>query len=118
MWQYMKIKIKRYNNYWRYNLNEWNYTQVQFDYIFKYLDFDKLDKIRMIYFNDKKTEKWFLKTYINDINLETICNKSPEGYEWLKEHWGNGVFKLYVCYLDKQEFKTVINKIINVELKG
>jgi len=110
----MKIKITQHNKYWFYNINESLYTQEQFDYIFKYLDFEKLGKDYYIFFNDKKTEEWFNKTYINNIILELIYHYSPKGYEWLKDNWGNGVFKTTVFYPDKQEFKTIVNKIINV----
>jgi len=114
----MKIKIlqPRYSNYWRYNLNEWNYIPEEFDYVFKYLDFDKLDKNEHITFNDNKIKKWFFKIYINIRWLEDIYNKSPEGYKWLKENWGNGVFKLDIYYPDKQKLKTIVNKVINIEL--
>jgi len=112
----MKIKLIKYNNYWRYIVGELSYKQEEYDYIFKYLDFDKFDKDWLILFNNKKIEEWFFKTYINDIKLEIIYNQSPNGYQWLKENWGNGVFEIVVCCSDKQEFKTIVNRIINIEL--
>jgi len=114
----MKIKITQYNKYWYYNnINEDTYIQEQYDYVLKYLNFDKLDKKRnYIYFNNKETEKWFRKTYTNTHWLDDIYNNSPEGYQWLKKHWGKGIFKLFVWYSDKQELKTVVNKVINIKL--
>jgi len=112
----MKINLrKRYDKYWRYNRKERNYKQEEFDYVFKYLDFDKLDKDWFIHFNNAKTEKWFRKTYINSDLLAKIYKKSPLGYEYLKDNWGKGIFYLYIYYSDKQELKTIVNKIINVE---
>jgi len=41
----MKIKLYETDNqYWRYIINEYFWTQNQYDYIFKYLNFDKLGK--------------------------------------------------------------------------
>jgi len=115
----MKIIIRKtYNNYcyYSYGANEWFYIQEQYDYKYKYLYFDKLVKWG-IHFNNKKTEDWFTKTYIDNRWLVEIYNRSPEGYLYLKEHWGKGVFWLYVWYQDKQELKIVVNRVINVELK-
>jgi len=114
----MKIEIER-NKYWYCYKNtfELNYTQQQYDYVYKNLDFDKLDKDWFIYFNDCKVEKWFRKKYTNHMFLETIYKESQDGYEWLKENWGNGVFKLPFEYLDKQELKTIVNRIFNIGLK-
>jgi len=113
----MRIEIDKYTHtYRRYNTKEHLYTQEQFDYMFKYLDFDKFDKNWYIYFNDKETSEWFYKTHINTDYLKDIYNDSPEGYEWLKENWGKGIFKIVIYYLDKQELKTIVNKIINIEL--
>jgi len=114
----MKIKIlQQHNKYlWRYKINEWNYAPKKYDYVFKYLDFDKSDKNKHITFNDKETGEWFHKTYIEENWLDDIYNKSPEGYQWLKENWGKGIFTINFFYLDKQELKTIVNKIINVEL--
>jgi len=113
----MKIKLINWNKYWHYGLKEYGCTQKEYDYIFKYLDFDTLDKDWYIYFNDKQTDEWFFKTYINDIKLEIIYNQSPNGYQWLKENWGKNTFILPVRYPDKQELKTIVNKVINIELK-
>jgi len=115
----MKIKIKYYNKRcFYYYISIHHYTQEQYDYIFKYLDFDKLDKTWHIYFKNKVTKKWFKKTYMinNEYLNTTIYKKSPLGYEWLKENWGNGIFKMHVYYPDKQELKTIVNRVINVEL--
>jgi len=112
----MKIKIQQHNKYWRYDIVELGYTQEEYCYIFKYLDFDKLEKKRRIYFNNEETDAWFKKTYINNINLETIYKESPEGYKYLKQNWRNGVFKLWICYQNKQDLKTVVNKVINIRL--
>jgi len=112
----MKIKIYNCDEYWNYNINEYSYTQKQYDYAVKYLDFDKLDKDYYIFFNDKKTEEWFHKAYIQIFHLKTIYHQSLEGYQWLKDNWGNGMFKIAVCYQDKQKIKTIVNKIINIEL--
>jgi len=112
----MKIEIKNYSDGYRYFVNEWEYRQKEFDYIFKYLDFEKLYKDSLVHFKDYKLKEWFCKTYTNNINLETIYNESPEGYQYLKENWGNGIFRmLSVYYPDKQELKTIVNKMINVE---
>ena len=114
----MKIIIKKtHNNYWQYNTySVLDYTQEEYDYMYKYLDFDKLNKKRCIYFKNENTKKWFYKTY-TDINyLEHIYKYSPEGYRWLKENYGKGVFRLFVWYIDKEELKTVVNKVINIEL--
>jgi len=114
----MKIKLIEYGSHWRYNIKEKSYTQEQFDYAFKYLDFDKLDKTMYIYiyFNNKKTEDWFKNIYIDNRWLDEIYKKSPLGYEWLKDNWGNGMFKIVICYQDKQELKIIVNKLINIEL--
>jgi len=111
----MKIEIK-HNKYWRYNIVELSYTQEEYDYIYKYLDFNKLYKDNFIYFNNKETGELFHKIYINKSCLNTIYTESHLGYEWLKENWGNGVFKLWACYQNKQELKTIVNKVINLRL--
>jgi len=117
----MKIRVKKtYKNYWVYNANNiWGYyTQKQYDYMCKYLDFEKLCKDELIFFNNKETKKTFYETYIDNRWLEDIYNNSPLGYEYLQNNWGKGVFRLYVFYPDKQELKTVVNRIINVGLRG
>jgi len=113
----MKIKLKhRYNN-WRYNIYETAYNQTQYDYIFKHLDFEELDKDFYIYFNNKQTETLFHKTYkTNHCQLYNIYENSPLGYEWLKNNWGKSVFFIICYYPDKKELKTIINKVINIEL--
>jgi len=117
----MKITIEQsYNNHchWIYNATESTYTQEQFDYIFKYLDFDKLYKYHYIRFTDNEIERWFCKTYINSNYLKDVYNDSQEGYEWLKQNWGKGVFKIFINYPNKQEFKTIVNKLVNIEFKN
>jgi len=113
----MKIKIEKWSNYLCYHIHACTYKQKQFDYIYKYLDFDKLYKSEWIYFNNEETEEWFHKTYINNDLLDNIHRNSPKGYEWLKNNWSKSVFKLYyVYYSDKQELKTIVNKVINIKL--
>jgi len=113
----MKVKLNKHNNYWRYHrAYEYHCTQKQFDYVFKYLDFDKLDKNENITFNDNKIKEWFYKTHINTDYLKDIYNDSQEGYQWLKENWGKGIFRLFIWYTDKQELKTIVNKVVNIEL--
>jgi len=113
----MKIKlIETFGNYWDYYANEWIYTEEQYSYVFKYLDFDKLEKKYGIYFNNKEMKKMFHKTYTNENILSCIYLKSPLGYEWLKSNWGQGVFETPIYYSDKQELKTIVNKVINVTL--
>jgi len=105
----MKFKLKKtFNKYWYYNIYEFYYPQEEYDYIFKYLNFDKLNKDCDILFCFKHyaIEQWFEETYEN----------SQKGNEWLKENWGKGVFKLDVYYPDKQELKTIVNKVINIKL--
>jgi len=115
----VKITInKTYNHYWKYNINNiWkHYNQEQHDYIFKYLGFDKIDKYWPIHFSNKETKEWFYKIYTDTNYLEDVYKESPLGYEWLSENWGKDIFNLIIWYSDKQEFKTIVNKIINVEL--
>ena len=118
----MKIKLKQHKNFWHYHTfnyyNELKYSQKKFDYIYKYLDFDKLNKNdSVICFDDSKIEKYFFKTYINNDWLEHIYNKSPDGYQYLKNNWAYGVFRILINYKDKQKLKTIVNKVINIELK-
>jgi len=114
----MKINLrKRYDNCWCcYFINEYAYTKEEYDYIFKYLDFNKLNKYCYAHFNNEVIEQWFEKAYINNDWLYDIYDQSPLGYEYLKENWGKGVFKINIYYSDKQELKTIVNKVINVEL--
>jgi len=116
----MKVIIRKtYNNFLRYDIiKELTYTQKQYDYMFKYLDFDKLDKDWFIQFNDKEVEEWFKYVYIDEDWLNEIYNQSPEGYKWLKDNWGNGIYKLLIEYQDKQELKTIVNRVVNINLKG
>jgi len=116
----MKIGLyENYKNEWcYYNIAEANFQQKQYDYIFKYLDFDKLEKSWHIFFYNYKTERWFSRTYMKNIgNLLDIYEKSPLGYQWLKDNWGKGVFTLWIYYKNKQELKTIVNKVINIKLK-
>jgi len=112
----MKISLFMWENHWRYNTVELNYTQEQYDYAFKHLDFDQINKKCFIYFYKNEIEEWFYKTYINTDWLNDIYNDSLEGYEWLKQNWGKSVFKILADYQDKQEFKTIVNKVINSQL--
>jgi len=121
----MKIRIEQYTEFWSYFITEWCYNQKPFDYVFKYLDFDKLDKKNFIHFKNKETEEWFYKTYIDkdwleDIDedwLEDIYDQSPEGYQYLRDNWGKDFFVICVNYPDKQKLKTIVNRVINIELK-
>jgi len=80
------------------------------------LDFEKINKDWYIYFNDKQTKEWFCETYINIDYLRDIYLKSLEGYEYLKNIFGKSVFKIIILYQDKQELKTIVNKLINIKL--
>jgi len=113
----MRVSVEEYlKRCYRYAFDQRQFSQKQFDYIYKHLDFDKVKKnIFSIQFVNNEIKNWFYKTYINNY-LEYICNSSPEGYQWLKDNLGNGVFKLDICYYDKQELKTIVNKVINVRL--
>jgi len=114
----MKIKMILFDEEcWRYAyMNEIKFYQKEYDYIFKYLFFDKLSKAVNIRFEDIKTSELFSKTYTNDIYLNNIYNYYPEAYKWLKENWGKGAFYNLVCYSNKQELKTIVNRLINIEL--
>jgi len=118
----MKIKIvkEKWDTVcWLYNTNESCYIQKQFDYIYKHLCFDKLNKNEIIYFNNEEIKELFKRKYIENIWLlwlNDIYKISPLGYKWLQNNWGKGEFKTVVRYTDKQELKIVINKLINVEL--
>jgi len=112
----MKIKLKIVKKWCFYRVEEKKYTQKQFDYVFKYLNFDKLETSCHCSFNDKNTEKWFHETYIYNNSFKYIRKKSPEGYQYLKDHWGKGVFKTLLNHTDKQELKTIVNRLINIEL--
>jgi len=105
--------LKTLDNSWRYYIHRWDCSQKQFNYIYKYLNFDKLDKDEWIQFNNKEVGEWFRKTYVNNYCLEYIYENSPLGYEWLKSNWDKGVFEVPIYYSDKQELKTIVNKIIN-----
>jgi len=105
------------NNFWRYNVDEYDSTQKKYDYMYNSLDFDKLYKDWYIHFDDKEVGEWFLKTHLNSNYLDEIYNNSPLGYQWLKQNWGKEIFRLYVYYPDKQELKTIVNRIINVKLR-
>ena len=123
----MKIEIDNCDNFcynYRYDIFECNYTQEEYDYIYKYLDFNKLDKDCYIYFSKKETEECFFEAYLNSEYLDNIYRDhlkniyftSPLGYEWLKSNWGKGIFKITVWYLYKQELKTIVNRVINIKL--
>jgi len=137
----MRIECFKYeDNSSSYSVYGDEYEQEQYDYVFKHLDFNKLAKDCFLQFADNDTEEWFNTIYtkhlyldhIEDLSLEELCNTvyrkhlyldhiedlSPRGYRWLKRNWGKGKFKLNnIFYLDKQELKTIVNRVINVELK-
>jgi len=114
----MKIIINPFFKcWWHYNTDEFHYSQEQYDYVFKHLGFDKLYKDCDILFNNKEVGKWFRKTYINDIKLEIIYSNSLLGYQWLKENWGKGILKTLVDYQNKQELKSIVNRVINTKLR-
>jgi len=113
----MKLELKKImENLWQYSelSDGYYYSQSQFDYVYKHLDFDKIYKKTNIYFINIDTSEYFYKNYISNDIINNIYNSSPEGYEWLKDNWGNGVFKLYIYYPDKQKLKTIVNKVINI----
>jgi len=110
------IDKNKSNRWYSFYIKSLIFDQKEYDYIFKYLDFKKINKSGFVHFDDYEIEKWFRKTHINSNWLNTIHNNSPLGYEYLQNNWGNGVFKLYVFYPDKKELKTVVNKVINIEL--
>jgi len=116
------MKIKLYNlfkYYWRYCISDYIYTQKEYDYIFKYLEFGKFNEICCyIKFNDHNTQQLFTYKYIDNIFIKIIHSKSPEGYEWLRNNFGKGYFRIVDNnYPDKQEFKTIVNRVINIELR-
>jgi len=118
----MKIKLKQKNNNysWYYsNTDVLRYTQKQYDYAFKYLSFDKIEKSCYVHFNKYKTKTWFRTTFVNSewLCADEIQEESSEGYQWLEESFSKGIYKLYIYYSNKQEFKTIVNKVINIELK-
>ena len=118
----MKIKMVNsiYTNVYRYNTktNELHYTQEQYNYVFKYLDFEKLDKDSVSFCWDTTIKDLLKKQNINSLWLGEIYRDYPDGYRWVKKNFNKNIFKLWIYYIDKQELKTVVNKIINVELKG
>jgi len=117
-WFYTKKEINQQNSC------NYIYTQEESDYIFKYLEFDKFDQNdNYICFNNKETEEWFYKTYLNNSYskelkyISYIYDQFPEGYQWLKDNFGKNIFTFqFKSYKDKQALKKVVNKIINVDL--
>jgi len=112
----MKIKIGNYSNGFNYSVMELSYIQEQYDYVFKHLDFDKIDKYIIIHFSNEEIKEWFHKTFIKKLSLNTIYKESPNGYQWLKDNWCKNMFTVFIEYQDKQKLITIVNKIINVEL--
>jgi len=117
----MKINISNGDDWGRFEVNWFNYTQEQYDYVFKCLDFDKLKlSFFRIHFNNEEIRKVFKENYVFDFGNDTINQEiyknNKEINQWLKDNWCKNSFKLGIAYLDKQELKTVVNKIINVEL--
>jgi len=114
----MRIDLVNFTEgFWYFNLNDIKYQREQYNYAFKYLNFDKLNKHFLISFIDKKTKNDFYKKYTDAKTLISIYSNHPEGYEWLKNNWGKDVFRIGIYYSDKQELKTIVNRVINVELK-
>jgi len=114
----MKITINNYDNCYsyRYNVNEWDCTQKEYDYMFKYLDFDKLDKTKSYLFtNDKKERKLFEKRYKVFNCWLYLCLITNDNGE-IRDNWGKGMFKIVIYYKNKQELKSIINKVVNIEL--
>jgi len=115
----MKIKLNKFeNDYWSYIIDVFDYSQKEYDYIFKHLDFEKIYQYHVIYFFNSKKKQWFHETYINSNHLDRIYSQSPEGYQYLKDNWGKHIFTASKRYKSKQELKTVVNKVINVEFKS
>jgi len=112
----MKKKLYKFNDCWNYNLDEWEYTQEQYDYAFKYLNFNKFNKYQNIHFKNKELRNMFFDTYGESCYLKNIYNTSQKSYEWLKDNWGKNIFTISIFYSDKQELKTIVNKLINIEL--
>jgi len=111
----VKIKFIYYEDFLTYNLNRCMISQKQYDYVFKHLDFDKFKKSVYILFCEKQYKR-FEKYHKTDFFLINIFNKNPEDYKWLKERWGKGVFVASCYYSDKQELKTIVNRVINIKL--
>jgi len=111
----MKIKMVENYSYWHFNIIFGSSTQKQYDYIYKHLDFDKLNK-QIFLFDNVKTEQWFFNTFVNNICLQNMEELSQNKYQWLKQNFGKDIFKTSIDYKDKQELKTVINKHINIQL--
>ena len=112
----MKIKLNKWHTYYGYNNGNFSGTQKQYDYVFKCLIFNKLFKNYNVFFCDCDEELMFYNTYSRNSFLREIHKESPNGYQYLKDNWCKGVFRLDVFYQDKQELKTIINRVINVKL--
>jgi len=117
----MKIKLRNYeNHYWDYyNVKKYYiYKQEQYEYMHKYLNMDTLYKGRYIIFANEEIAEWFHKTYGEYYWLDGIYKNSPDGYQWLKNHWCKGIFWFgFIHSTDKQELKTIVNKVINITLR-
>jgi len=119
----MKIEICRtthYSSSWRYyHLHEGAeyLCQKEYDYIFKSLKFDELnlpDRIRFI--DTIMKNEFFNKYQITQDSFGKIDHEG-EGYEWLKNNFGNGIFRIAIFHKNKQELKTIVNKVVNMEFR-
>jgi len=107
----MKIKIKAgiFGEYYRY-MNTSN-NQKQYDYMYKNLDFDKLNKSYNVFLENDKI--WQHKK-INHECLSTISKYFKDDYQLLKNNWGKGIFRVFIEYSDKQELKSIVNRVMNI----
>jgi len=104
----MKLTIINHGNCYRYDNEELYYKQEYYDYIYKYLEFNKVINYTNIYMDNEEDLNYF-KNLINT-DKDIVINK------YLKYNWGRGVFKIWVFYKDKEELKSVVNRIINIRL--
>jgi len=114
----MKIKINLSLTKTKYNylVMDYFFSQEQYDYVYKFLNLEKIKNTNVIRFKNKITKIWFHETYVNYYCLDEIHCHSKKGYKWLKNNWGKGIFKIAIYYSDKQELKTIVNRLINVKL--
>ena len=112
----MKIEIVSHygkhicSRHWCYKMIDLLYNSEEYDYMFKYLDFDKLDKNVHIWFNNKETSNHIDSDWLNNIYKK-------QQYKYIKDNWGKGLFRINIYYLDKQGLKSIVNRIINVMLR-
>jgi len=115
----MKICLKRYNACWYYHhMHELEYTQKQYDYILKHLCFKKINKDSLLWFKSKDIKNDFMLRFkISTCWLKVIYSQCSIGYNWLNDNFGKNIFMTSIKYTDKQELKTVVNRVINIRLK-